>query len=47
MTLFFFELYLGIMGTRSLIRVQDEDGKTLVAMYGQWDGYIAGGLARI
>lgn len=36
---------LGIMGTRSLIRIK-EDGQTLLAMYGQWDGYLIGGVGE-
>ena len=30
------------MGTRSLIHVKDEDGKTLVTIYRQFDGYPTG-----
>lgn len=30
------------MGTRNLTKVIDRNGKTVVAQYGQWDGYPAG-----
>jgi len=30
------------MGTRNLTKVIDRKGKTVVAQYGQWDGYPAG-----
>ena len=34
------------MGTRSLTRVQDEYGRSLCEIYGQYDGYIEQGLGQ-